>query len=216
MEKKKILNEDTDIQILLPDSARTSYELPDPELLQYYRDYDNRIIWALGEVNDNAYDWFSRIMDYNREDLGKSIDERKPIKFIISNYGGSLEGAKMMAEVIRLSKTPIYGLAIGMCASAASVIFLSCHKRYAMKNVTLLLHQGSADNIGGDYSKIKQFMESYQKDIDALTEFYKSHTTFDADLIEDKLAKGDWYLYEKDCLEHGLVDEIIDDIEVLL
>lgn len=213
---RKVLNDDTGIEIVLPDSASTNYDLPDPNLVQYYRDYDNRTIWALNEVGDNAFDWVSQIMQYNTEDKDIPVQERKPIKFIISNAGGSLEAAKMMAEMIRISKTPIYGIAIGMVASAASILYLACHKKYATRNVTLLLHQGSANDIGGDYNKIQQFMDSYKKDIAELTNFYKEHTKFPPELIEDKLARGDWYIYCAEAVENGLVDEIVDDIEVLL
>jgi hypothetical protein len=37
-------------------------------------------------------------------------------------------------------------------------------------------------------------MDDYQLDIKNLTEFYKKHTTFAPEVIEDKLSKGDWYI----------------------
>ena len=81
----------------------------------------------------------------NREDeeAGIPIEERKPIKCLISNRGGSSDAANTLVDIITLSKTPIWGIAIGMCASAASMIYLACHKRYALPSVTFLFQQGS-------------------------------------------------------------------------
>lgn len=204
------------LNALLDDCGDANLQLADPKLVQYYHDYQNRIIWMLGEVGEVTFDWVAVILDYNRQDKGIPIDERKPIKFLIANYGGSMEEAKTLTEIISLSKTPVYGVSIGMCASAASMIYLSCHKRYATANSTFLLHKGSCNNVSGNYNEVQQFMESYKKDIEDLTEFYKKNTTFDEKTVEEKLEKGDWYIYIDEAITNGIVHEVVKDIDVLL
>lgn len=201
-----------DISILIPKSVNPTLELPDPELVSIYKDKENRVIWMLGEIGEECFEWVSQILEYNREDADIAIEKRKPIKCIIANYGGSLENARMLAEIISLSKTPVYGYAIGMCASAASVVYLACHKRFATKNVTILLHNGSCDGINGNYNEVQQFMDNYKKEIKELSTFYKTHTKFDAEEIDRKLNGGDWYIYLEEGLEKGLIDDIINDI----
>lgn len=204
-----------ELQIQIPESVDPSLQLPDPSLLQYYQDKQNRVIWMLGEVNDAAFDWVSEILQWNREDKDLPVEERKPIRLLISNYGGSLEEARMLIEIIKLSKTPVYGMAIGICASAASLIYLACHKRYATRNITLMLHQGSCQNLQGSYSEIQSFTENYKRDIEEMTEFYKNNTKFPSKIIDERMAKGDWYIRIDEALENGAVDELIEDIALL-
>lgn len=205
-----------DIFVSLPRTINPTLQLPDPELLEIYRDRENRVIWMLGEVDEEAFDWVDFILQCNREDQGKPIDERKPIKCIISNRGGNSDMANTLVDIISLSKTPIYGFAIGMCASAASMIYLACHKRYVLPNVTFLFHQGSCSNLNGNYSELKAFMDDYQTDIQNLTEFYKKHTTFDPALIEERLSKGDWYIRVPEALQNGVAHEVVRDIDSML
>lgn len=79
-----------------------------------------------------------------------------------------MEVAKVLCEIIRLSKTPVYTIAIGITASAASMIYLAGHKRFATNNAYFLFHHGSCSNIGGDYNQVEQFMEDYKKQIEEL------------------------------------------------
>lgn len=208
------LNEGTNVEITLPENINSNYSLPDPILIQLYQDRHNRVIWMLNSVGEEAFDWIEFILNINREDKGIPVEERKPIKCIISNYGGDLENARMLSSIISLSKTPIYGYCVGMCASAASIIYLSCHKRFALPNSTFLFHQGGCDNISGTYGQISAFMNSYKKEIEELTEFYKTHTTYSEAIVEEKLAKGDWYIQINEALEKGIVNELINDIDM--
>lgn len=210
------LNEGTGVEIVLPELVNPNYSLPDPALLQVYKDKYNRILWMLDEVEQESFDWVDFILDINREDKGKPVEERKPIKCIISNYGGDLEKARMLSNIILLSKTPVYGICIGMCASAASIIYLSCHKRYALPNSTFLFHQGHCNNLSGSYGELDAFMKDYRAKIAELTEFYKKHTEFDDKMIEEKLAQGDWYVKIDEALEKNVVNELITDIDIFL
>lgn len=206
------------ITITLPETIKPNLQLPDPALVQIYRDRENRTIWMLGEIGEEVFDWVDFILDVNREDTVNNIpiEQRKPIKCLISNRGGSVDAANTLIDIISISKTPIYGYAIGMCASAASMIYLACHKRFALPSVTFLFHQGSCSNLSGNYSELKSFMDDYQTDIRNLTEFYKAHTTYAPELIEEKLSKGDWYIRVPEALQNGVVDTTINEINELL
>lgn len=181
-----------------------------------FTDRKNRILWILDEVDGEAYEWVKFIINCNRDDKALPVEQRKPIKCVFFNYGGALEQAKMVSEIITLSKTPVYGIAVGMCASAASMIYLACHKRYATRNATLLLHKGSCDNIGGNYNQVQQFMESYKRDIDEMIEFYNRRTSLGLDEIREHMDAGDWYIYANEGLEKQLINEIVSDLSVFL
>lgn len=202
------------LSIVLPETVDPNLQLPDPTLLQFYKDLDDRVYWIQGEIDDGLLDLVSKIIQFNKDDYTIPIKDRKPIKIIIVSPGGGLEIAKVLCEIIRLSRTPVYTIAIGITASAASMIYLAGHKRFATNNAYFLFHRGSCGNIGGDYNQINQFMEDYRKQVEELEEFYIAHTKFEIELIKTKMNNGDWYIYKDEALENGIVDEIIDNIEI--
>ena len=204
------------LELLLPNTGDPNLQLPDPLLRQFYFDLDNRIFWIDSEIADSTLDVIHHIMQWNREDKDLPVEERKPIKIMVNSLGGSLEVAKVLIEIFKISKTPIYSYAFGCVASAASMIYLAAHKRFALPSVTFIVHRGSCENIGGDYNQINQFMEDYKKQIAELEVFYKEKTTFAPEIIEDKMNKGDWYIKVEEAMENGMVDQIIADIDELL
>ena len=203
------------IDLLLGDSVDANLALPDPQLVSYYKSVKNRIIWITGSIECQAYNWVENIIEWNRADEGIDPKDRKPIKIYIDSEGGVVNAAKILVQVIKLSKTPIYGITMGLCASAASMIFLACHKRYCLGTSTFLIHQGSCSNLEGSYSEINAFMQNYRKEIEELAAFYKEHTNYEPEYIDDKLSKGDWYISTDEAISNGLVDEIVSDLSVL-
>lgn len=203
------------IDLLLGDSVDANLALPDPQLVSYYKSVKNRIIWITGAIECQAYNWVENIIEWNRADEGIDPKDRKPIKIYIDSEGGVVNAAKILVQVIKLSKTPIYGITMGLCASAASMIFLACHKRYCLGTSTFLIHQGSCSNLEGSYSEINAFMQNYRKEVEELAAFYKEHTNYEPEYIDDKLSKGDWYISTDEAISNGLVDEIVSDLSVL-
>ena len=203
------------IDALFQDEPEANLQLADPSLLQYYEDFKNRIIWIDNEIDKITLDVVSKIIRWNREDKEKPIKERKPIRIFFNSPGGSLDVEETIVSIIRLSKTPIYGVALGMVASAASLIFLSCHKRYALRNAYLILRKGSCQNISGDYTNVQNAMEDYRKQIEKLEKFYIDNTNIPEEVIKEKL-NSDWYIRGNDLIEYGLVQEWVEDIGVLI
>ena len=119
-------------EISIPNSA--NLQLADPSLLNFYNDLEERIYWLTGSIDNLTLDLVQYIIKWNREDKGIPIEERKPIRLIIFSDGGLIDVEESIVSFIRLSKTPVYGIDVGMVASAASLIYISCHKRYALPN----------------------------------------------------------------------------------
>lgn len=197
--------------INIPEKCKPTLQLPDPGLLDYYRDEEHRTIWLLNEVGTNCYDFMSAIMRYNREDEGKPIDQREPIKIIIDNNGGDLDIARSFCSMIDLSETPVYTYGMGTVASAASLIFACGHKRYAMKNTVFILHNGSCDNVSGTFNQLISMFENYQREVGEMHKFYAEHTDYSEEELADRL-ENDWYITVDEAIEHKLVDEVITDI----
>lgn len=65
------------------------------------------------------------------EDSIQPISERKPIKIYINSQGGSLNAALTIVDAIKVSKTPVYTINIGMVYKESFYVFLAGHRRYS-------------------------------------------------------------------------------------
>jgi ATP-dependent protease ClpP protease subunit len=153
------------------------------------------------------------ITRWNREDKGIDPENRKPIRIIIDCGGGSLSVSETLSNIIKMSKTPVIGIALGFVASGASVVFLSCHQKYALPNTVFVLHKGSCNGVSGTYDEIVSFARDYEKQIEMLMEFYIEHTKYTEEEIEENI-QTDWYIRMDEAQEKGLVDRKITDIDI--
>ena len=200
--------------IIVPIPTIANHQLPDASLLQFYNDIENRIYWVDDEINSYTYELIQYILKWNKEDKGIPSSERKPIRLVFCSPGGDLDVEEAIVSVIKLSKTPVYGIAISCVASAASLIYLSCHKKYALPNAYWILHRGSC-NISGTYDQVMAAMEDYAIQVEKMMDFYRTHTKFTKEEIEANMGT-DWYVRLDTAMDKGMVDELITDLDILL
>lgn len=196
---------------ILPDNA--TLQLADPSLVNFYTDLDNRIYWLSDEINNYTFDLVQYIIRWNREDKDIPVDERKPIRIIVDCPGGHLSVSETVSNIIKMSKTPIYGIALGYVASGASVIYLSCHKKFALPNSVFVLHKGGCSGVSGTYDEIVAFARDYEKQMETLIDFYITNTNYTEEEIEENI-QTDWYIRTEEALEKGIVDELITNIDI--
>ena len=194
-------------------SNAANMQLADPSLVNFYRDLDNRIYWLNDEISNYTFDLVLYIIYWNKQDKGIPVEQRKPIRLIIDCGGGNLSVSETVSNVIKMSKTPVYGMALGYVASGGSLIYLSCHKKFALSNVVFVLHKGGCSGVSGTYDEIVAFARDYEKQMEMLIGFYIDNTAFTAEEIEENI-QSDWYIRIDEALEKGIVDEVIDDIDV--
>ena len=190
--------------------------LPNPELLTYYSDLEKRIIWLEEEVTECTLEFVRKIIEWNREDEINGLEpkDRKPIKIFFFSPGGDLDVNYALIDTIRLSKTPVYGINIGRCCSAAAYIYLSCHQRYMMNHSYFCFHQGSSQ-LSGSYNEVVAIMNDYQGQVAELSNLMKERTLYTEEEIMDNIVT-EWYVRKEEALEKGVCHEIINDISVLL
>ena len=200
------------VVVSIPERANAT--IPDPSLLWYYEDLEDRVYQLVGEVDEGLLDFSRHVIRWNREDKGKPIEERKPIKLFFFSPGGSLDINYSVIDIIRLSKTPIIGINMGVCCSAAAYIYLACHKRYMLPHSYFVFHQGSSQ-MSGTYGEVVAIMTDYQNQVAELSSFMEERTTYTSEEITDNIVT-EWYVREEEALEKGVCHEVIEDIEVLL
>lgn len=189
---------------------------PDPDLYMYYKGLCDRIIWLDDTVSElTALPITRMILQWNKQDeLNKiPVEERKPIKIFIYTCGGGVEEIFHIADVIDLSKTPVYTYNMGIALSAGLDILISGHKRFALKNSKSLYHSGSA-GIQGTAEQVQSQTAQYSKQLEVLNNRVLERTKISKDLLKKK-KKTEWYIMGQEQAELGIVDEIITDISDL-
>lgn len=200
------------VMVYVPTNV-ANQQLPDEELLAFYQDLENRVLWIDDEISDLSLLYVKNILRWNREDKDVPVEERKPIKLLFHSVGGDLDVQAMMSNIITLSKTPIIGVAMGMVASAAAYIFLNCHKRYMLSSSYFLFHKGSI-GVSGDANNVLSLIEDYQEQLNILVKKIVGKTEFTEEEVLDNIGV-DWYVRSTEALEKKVVDKVVDDISDL-
>lgn len=200
------------IMLYVPQNI-ANLQLPDEELLAFYQDLENRVLWVDDEISELSLLYVKNILRWNKEDEDIPIEERKPIKLLFHSVGGDLDIQSMISNIIALSKTPIIGVAMGMVASAAAYIYLSCHKKYMLPSSYFLFHKGSI-GINGNANDVLSLIEDYQEQLDVLIKKIVSSTDFTEEEVMSNIG-ADWYVRASLAIEKKVADKVIDDISDL-
>lgn len=148
------------------------------------------------------------IMKYNRDDKGKSIEDRKPIFIYINSLGGSVSDGFAIIDAVVASKTPVYTVNIGTSYSMGFLIFLSGTKRYATINSTFLCHEGSS-SVYDTMSKAKDRMEFENNQMEKhIMDYVLSRTHISESLYQEQYRK-EWYMYPEEAKKLGVVTDIV-------
>ena len=203
------------LDIAIPQNAE-NLQLPDPSLLQFYKNYENRIIWIDDEISTMTLEYAKMIMQWNFEDKQNNIpiEERVPIKVVFFSPGGDLEVNNCLVDTIQLSTTPVIGINVGMAASSGCFIYLACHKRYTFPTAEFLIHKG-AGQFAGTYNDVVAAILNYQRQIEELGKFVLSRTKIPKDTFYENF-ENDWYLSANEAVEYGVADGIIKSLDDIL
>lgn len=169
----------------------------------------NRVLIFNDEVNDNIIEnYILHIFKWNREDKDIDPSKRKKITLIINSPGGDcMIGFGGMVNCIEQSKTPVIAVGIGLVASMAFHIYITCKERYAFKDTILLMHDGeqSAASSGGKFKDIARFFENMDN---RTKQHVLKYTNIDEEFYDDHQDR-EFYIYADDAKELGCVDKII-------
>ena len=203
------------MHIAIPQNLE-NMQLPSPELLMFYKNLEHRVIWLDTNVDEMWLEYERQIIEWNREDRGIPIEERKPIRLMFFSYGGHLDINYSFIDLIQKSKTPIWGVNMGQACSAACFIFIACHKRFAMPRSSFLIHQGGVDGgFSGTYEQVVSAIMEYQRQMDELGNYLLKYTKITQEILDERFA-SEWYLTADDAVTLGVVDKIVEEIDEIL
>ena len=137
-----------------------------------------------------------------------SVNPKQDITLNITSYGGDVYAMLGTIDYFKSLPVKVNTHCVGACMSAAAVI-LACGtgKRSMTKNSTVMVHEGSAFESGKtpDVLKGADHLKKLQSNINRIMgEVTNKNTDF-----WEGVSKSDTYLTAEECLDYGIVDEII-------
>ena len=77
--------------ITIPKNAE-NLNLPDPTLVNFYKELERRTLWIDCEIDDGCLEIERYILLFNKEDVEIPIEERRPIKLMFFTPGTACTG----------------------------------------------------------------------------------------------------------------------------
>ena len=193
-------------QIIINSSGNEESQTP-----QGIRVFNNKILFY-AEIDEGSVLELNRVlleMDVKLQSVGLAFDGgyEPVIHLHINTYGGSIFAAFSTVDTIRRLKSKVYTHIDGSVASAGTLITAVGHKRYMGQHAHLLIHQLSS-GVYGKFSEMEDEIFNCTNLMRLLKDFYKKNTKLPMKKL-DELLKRDIWLNAEECLQYGIVDEIV-------
>ena len=204
------------LELLIPDLATSGniadLKFPDVSDLNFWKMFNNRILLLEGEITEWDYNIVKDIINFNAEDKGIPVEERKPIIILINSCGGLLDVTLSICDTVAISKTPVWTVNMGNALSGGCLIFLMGEKRFAIKNSWAMCHAGSG-GISGNYSETKEASKVWDTQIKSMGNIIVSRTGIEQRLYSKNKNK-DWWLDLNGQLENNFATEELTDLDI--
>jgi len=137
-----------------------------------------------------------------------TVNPKQDITLNITSYGGDVYAMLGTIDYFKSLPVKVNTHCVGACMSAAAVI-LACGtgKRSMTENSTVMVHEGSAFESGktSDVLKGADHLKKLQSNINRIMGDVTNKSTE----FWEGVSKSDTYLTADECLEYGIIDEII-------
>jgi len=163
-----------------------------------------RIVFLGTPINDHvANTIIAQLLYLEREDPDKGIN------IYLNSPGGVISSGLAIYDTMRLIKSEVSTICLGMTASMATVLLAGGHrgKRYALPNSTIHMHQP----MGGAQGQATD-IEIAAREIIRLQDKIRTILAENTGQTYDKIARDtdrDFYLTADQAVEYSLVDEIL-------
>lgn len=175
--------------------------------------FDNHIFYYTDVNTDRCLDLIKKIRaidnDLRNQRVSRSLPKDFPdipIWLHIQSGGGSLFTGLNMADQLRTIETPIYSIVEGYCASAATLISMSCKRRYVMPSAFFLIHQLQSWAFG-TYEQFQDELHVQDLLMERLYSFYEEKTKLKKLELKSLMRRDSWFNAEES-IAKGFADEI--------
>jgi ATP-dependent Clp protease protease subunit len=175
---------------------------------------DMRVVGLFADVNEEKIaEILHNMLFFNEVNIQSNEDDKKPITFYLSTYGGNADDMFAMYDMMRKIRetTEIHTVGLGKVMSAG-VLMLAAGtkgKRTVGKNCRIMIHSV----MGGNHGSLHNMMNEMEA-IEQLQDMYCDALISETKLTRVKLKKMlerkvNVYLSAEEAVELGIADEII-------
>ena len=169
--------------------------------------FESRSIYLWGVVDDrSSKDIVSKLLLLEADNSGKEI------KFFISSPGGSVTAGMVVYDTMRMIKSPVSTICMGLAASMGSILLSGGEKgkRLIYPHGEVMIHQPS---LGGHVQGVSADMEIHAEQIlrtkNMGAQILAENTGQTIERIKKDFERDYWMDAQKS-IEYGIVDKIVD------
>lgn len=169
--------------------------------------FETRSIYLWGVVDDrSSKDMVSKLLLLEADNPGKEI------KFFISSPGGSVTAGMVVYDTMRMIKSPVSTICMGLAASMGSILLSGGEKgkRLIYPHGEVMIHQPS---LGGHVQGVSADMEIHAEQIlrtkNMGAEILAANTGQTVERIKKDFERDYWMDAQKS-IDYGIVDKIVD------
>jgi ATP-dependent protease ClpP protease subunit len=111
------------------------------------------------------------------------------VLLFVNSSGGEVHSGLSAMNHIQINKVPVFTIADGFVASAATFLLLGGEKKFAMQHSVLLIHQLSTGFFWGKFGELLDEVENSSKLMETLKKVYESYTNMKPKQIDSLLRK---------------------------
>ena len=168
--------------------------------------YDTRSIHLWGIVDDkSAKDVVTKLLLLEADKSGEEI------KFFISSPGGSVTSGMVIYDTMKLIKSPVSTICMGLAASMGSILLSGGEKgrRFIYPHGEVMIHQPS---LGGHIQGVSADMEIHAEQILRTKEMGARILAENTGQTIERIRKDferDYWMDAEKAVEYGIVDRVI-------
>jgi ATP-dependent Clp protease protease subunit len=169
--------------------------------------FESRIVQLWGPVDDrSAKDVVNKLLLLEADKPGEDI------KFYINSPGGMVTSGMVIYDTMRMLKSPVNTVCIGLAASMGSILLSggTKGKRFIFPHAEVMIHQPS---IGGHYQAVSADLEIQAKQIKKTKEIGAKILAENCGKKIEQIMKEfdrDYWMDAKEAVDYGIVDQVVE------
>jgi ATP-dependent Clp protease protease subunit len=169
--------------------------------------YETRSIYLWGIVDDkSSKDVVTKLLLLEADNPGKEI------KFFISSPGGAVTSGMVIYDTMRMIKSPVSTICMGLAASMGSILLSGGvkGKRFIFPHGEVMIHQPS---LGGHIQGVSADMEIHAEQILRTKQLGARILAENTGQPYEKVMRDferDYWMEAQKAIEYGIVDKIMD------
>lgn len=167
----------------------------------YSRLLKDRVVFMLGEVNDNMANNIVAQLNYLNH-----INKEEKILLVINSPGGSVSAGMSIYDTMNSIKPEVHTLCIGQACSMGAFILAAGDHRSAQPSSRIMIHQP----LGGFQGQATD-MEIHVKEMMRVKSYLNNVLAFNCGKTYKKMVQDterDNFMTSFEALEYGLIDEV--------